>query len=80
MRTLINSMLLIFKQHTYATKCMGHPVNFVSCLTNTVKFMKIKKMIASRRNKLRKFNKIWAILDNLLVDLYEIKQICPSIG
>ena len=63
MKTFINTMLLIFKQHIYATKCTGHPVTFVSCLTNAVEFMKIEKIIASRRNKLSKFNKIWSTLD-----------------
>ena len=59
-RTLINTLTIIFKQHLYASKCLGNYPTFMTCLTTEVEYHQIEKVIAYRNKKMQKHYKIWS--------------------
>ena len=64
-KDLINTIILIFKQYIYASKCKQSPPQFLAALTNVVDYQRIEYRIALKTKKVQNHKRKWnAFIDN----------------
>lgn len=64
-RPLINTMILIAKQHIYASKCMNVPLRFNTFAQRLAQICNIEKTVALRNGKIDKHDKKWRLYQEI---------------